>query len=61
MSKLNKRNNGDGCIIKRGRIYYFRFRDSMTGKMTSRALSLNGRKCTMMEEQMVRAMRRLLE
>lgn len=50
MSK--KRGNGEGCIVKRGEVYYLRKADPVTGKMNARVLYLNGVKCT--TEEMAR-------
>lgn len=50
MTKLNRRNKGDGTIVKKGRVFYLRAKNPTTGRITSRALSLNGVKCTTLPE-----------
>ena len=49
MTRPAKRNNGDGCIVKKGKVFYLRAINTLTGKMTTRALSINGEKCITME------------
>lgn len=51
MSK--KRGNGEGCLWKRGEVYYLRRTDPLTGKMNAKVLYLDGKKCT--TEEMAKA------
>lgn len=48
-----KRGNGEGCLWKRGEVYYLRRTDPLTGKMNAKVLYLDGKKCT--TEEMAKA------
>lgn len=46
---MKRRGNGDGCIVKRGGVFYLRKRNPVTGGITNRVLYLKGVKCTTRE------------